>query len=200
MLCYQWQEIRLQVLAVKHDSVDSFLLKQQVYQWTLTTHPWLSVVVFFCWHRGYSRPRQKTWTYCDYWPYCPQRVLLQNLARVQYLQSGAHRYLVFGEEDEQQRKRRGCVAGSLQYPHAGEQKEEGTSERKECADRIKDKLHVPCCSHNLCPGFSFGCEYTVISFYVWFRSSLGSKNGRYWILCVILTHKISELCSYNTSF
>lgn len=137
--------------------------------------PLAECCLFFCWHRGYSRPRQKTWTYCDYWPYCPQRVLLQNLARVQYLQSGAHRYLVFGEEDEQQRKRRGCVAGSLQYPHAGEQKEEGTSERKECADRIKDKLHVPCCSHNLCPGFSFECEYTVISFYVWYRSSLGSK-------------------------
>lgn len=41
---------------------------------------------------------------------------------------------------------RGCVAGSLQYPHTGEQKEgeqKGMSERKECADRIK-KISFMC--------------------------------------------------------
>lgn len=61
------------------------------------------------------------------------------------------------------------MAGSRQYPHAGEQKEgedNGTSERKECADWIKDKFHVPCCSHNLCLRCSSGQEYAVIATYI----------------------------------
>lgn len=39
------------------------------------------------------------------------------------------------------------------------------SERKECADRIKDMFHVPCCSHNICLGCSSGQECTAISPY-----------------------------------
>lgn len=45
------------------------------------------------------------------------------------------------------------MAGNLQYPHTGEQtegKDNGTSERKACADQIKDWFHVPYFPHNFC--------------------------------------------------
>lgn len=60
------------------------------------------------------------------------------------------------------------MAGSLQYPHAGEQKEgadKGTSERKERTDRIKDKFHVPCC-HCICLGCSSGRVHVAILSYI----------------------------------
>lgn len=41
------------------------------------------------------------------------------------------------------------MTGSLQYPNAAERQDKGTSQRKECADRIKDKFHVPCYCHNI---------------------------------------------------
>lgn len=42
------------------------------------------------------------------------------------------------------------MTGSLQYPNAAERQDKGTSQRKECADRIKDKFYVSCYCHNIC--------------------------------------------------
>ena len=82
----------------------------------------------------------------------PYGAVLQHWPEFSVCSEKTHRSRDFGE-DEQKRKRRGCVAGSLQYPHAGKQKEgedNGTSWRKECAERTRDLLNVPCCSCNLC--------------------------------------------------
>lgn len=69
------------------------------------------------------------------------------------------------EEDEQERKRKGCVAGSLQCPGAGEPKEgedNGTSERKQCADGIEDRFNEQCGSHNSCLGCCSRQEHAAI--------------------------------------
>lgn len=84
------------------------------------------------------------------------------LAWVQYVQWSKRRSLVIVKK----MNRRGSEGMCGRKPAISSQKEggdKGMSERKECADRMEDKFHLPCCSHNICASGAVQIECIVWS-------------------------------------